>query len=279
MLVRVFLWENGEEQFVSSPQSGLTEYLLQTLCKANLQVKCYLPDEQLEEIKKSGVSLELSYRFSENITIGQWVKPEDRDSIKTDENGYRILEQVRRVFFILEDPLGIGLKAHFVVDELQGRSCWALQKEGEVDESWIEEAKRYLLTPVQRYLTYSNGTESKLYLVESHLSYGVFDEDVIIPLKGRSVKKGDPAVIIKGTVRNDYDSYYYFAITGDLYNSKGEKLEGANYIFNLPVGEFVEMHVSANSFGTFELRFGYGGEDIEHYDLYLYMERQETPPP
>ncbi|MGQ9551663.1 MAG: hypothetical protein ACUVUE_04460, partial [Candidatus Bathycorpusculaceae bacterium] len=92
-------------------------------------------------------------------------------------------------------------------------------------------------------------------------------------------KKGDPAVIIKGTVRNDYDGYYYFAITGDLYNSKGEKLEGANYIFNLPVGEFAETYVSAQGSNTFELRFAYGGEDVEHYDLYLYMERQEIPPP
>jgi len=145
MEVRVFLWENGESRFVGSPQSALTAYLLQTLHRANLQLRCGFTDEQLEEIKNNGLSLELSYRFHEDILTSQWIEPENRDFIKTDEDGYRILEEVKRVFFILEDPLDTGLKAHFLVEESQGRSCWAIQKEGEVDESWVEEVKRYLL--------------------------------------------------------------------------------------------------------------------------------------
>lgn len=146
-----------------------------------------------------------------------------------------------------------------------------------MDESWIEEAKSYLLTPVQRYLTFRNGTETKVYLVYSRLSHGVFEEDISIPIKGRSAKKGDLAVIVNGKIRNDYDSDYHFAIAGDLYNSRGEKLEGEKYIFDLPVGEFTVTYV--HDFGTFELHFKYDGQDIEHYDLYLYVEPTETPPP
>ena len=129
-----------------------------------------------------------------------------------------------------------------------------------------------------RYLTFRNGTETKVFLVDSHLSYGVFEENILIPIKGRSANVGDPAVIINGTIRNDYEKDYYFAITGYLYTSKGEKLEGSKYIFDPPIGEFAVTYVPAHGIGTFEMHFKYEGRDIESYDLFLYMEPQETPP-
>ena len=41
-----------------------------------------------------------------DITISQWVEPEERYHIPTDEKGYRILENVKTAMFILEDNLG-----------------------------------------------------------------------------------------------------------------------------------------------------------------------------
>lgn len=131
----------------------------------------------------------------------------------------------------------------------------------------------------ERYLTFRDGTETKVFLVDSHVTYGVFEQNVTIFIKGRSANAGDPAVIVQGKVRNDYEKEYYFAITGDLYTSKGEKLAGTDYIFDLPVGEFTEVQVPAHSVETFELHFKYEGQDIERCDLFLYMEPQETPAP
>jgi len=130
----------------------------------------------------------------------------------------------------------------------------------------------------ERYLTFRDGTETMVLLVDSHMSYEVFEQNITIFIKGRSANAGDPVVIIRGEVRNDYDREYYFAITGDLYTSKGEKLAGTDYIFDPPVGEFTVIHVPAYSVETFELHFKYEGQNIERYDLFLYMEPQETPP-
>ena len=60
------------------------------------------------------------------------------------------------------------------------------------------------------YLTYLNSTG--VYLINSTLSYS------------------GNTVVINSTVRNDYDREYYFAITGNLYTSGGEKIEGTKYI-------------------------------------------------
>lgn len=120
---------------------------------------------------------------------------------------------------------------------------------------------------------------SKVFLIDSYLSYGVFDRNITIHIKGRSAYVGDPAVIVSGKIRNDYDKDYYFAITGNLFTSKGEVLRGPDYIFDHPMGEFTVVHASAHDFGTFELHFKYEGRDIERYTLVLAMEPQENPPP
>lgn len=131
-----------------------------------------------------------------------------------------------------------------------------------------------LLTSAQRYLD-----SSKVCLIDSHLSYGVLDQNITVPIKGRSANVGDPIVIVTGNIRNDYDRGYYFAITGDLYTSEGERLRGPDYILDHPMGEFTVTYVPANGFGTFELHFKYEKQDIANYTLCLAMEPQENPPP
>ncbi len=279
----ILLLENGEERLVGGGNSELLDYLYLSLFhQINVQ-ECNLTWETVGEIKANDRIARIEFRiYGHDLTISQWIKPEDRNGITTDEHGYRVLDRVHDVLFILKDNLGLGLEGHILLDIDGEWSSWAIQKDGEIDKSWIEETERYLLTPTETYLTFRNGTESQLYLLSSYLSYGVFEENITIPLKGRSVNAGDPAVIIRGQFISRYDRDYYFAITGDLYNSKGEKLEGAEHIFDLPTGEFTVTSLSSppdDVLGIFELHFKYDGQDIEHYDLYLYMEPLDKPPP
>ncbi len=123
----VFLWENGIEQFVAGENSPMSKFLYQTLHRLNLQAKCVFSEERIQRIKENDRVIEMRFRFPENITISQWIEPEDRDRITTDENGYRILENVKSVLFILEDNLDEGLEAHILVSSgTEGWSCWAI---------------------------------------------------------------------------------------------------------------------------------------------------------
>ena len=87
-----------------------------------------------------------------NITISQWIEPEERYHIPTDEKGYRILENVKNALFILEDNQERGLEGHILVGhEVGGRigySRWAIniKEEGkpELDKSWIDGINRLM---------------------------------------------------------------------------------------------------------------------------------------
>ena len=74
---------------------------------------------------------------------------------------------------------------------------------------------------------YQGGTETKAYLIDSQLYYGVYNQS--FARSGAtgyySINEGDPCIIINGTIRNDYDKDYYFAITANVYNFAGDKIE------------------------------------------------------
>ena len=126
-------------------------------------------------------------------------------------------------------------------------------------------------------LLFENGSESNLYLVNSSLSYEFSEVDLYIPIKGRTLNIGDFMVVIAGEVINKHDRDYYFAISGDLFTSEGEKLEGMDCLMNEPVGEFTVLHLSSFEHGFFELFFKYDGQDIKSYDLFLALELQDSP--
>ena len=129
-----------------------------------------------------------------------------------------------------------------------------------------------------KMLFFENGTESKLYLINSSLNYENSKVYVTIPIKGRTLNLGEPVVLIDGEIINNYDKDFYFAISGDLFTSEGEKLEGTEYIMNGPIGEFALLHVPSFENRIFELVFKYDGQDIESYDLFLVLEPQDSPP-
>jgi ABC-type antimicrobial peptide transport system permease subunit len=74
---------------------------------------------------------------------------------------------------------------------------------------------------------YQDGAQTKAYLIDSQLYYGVYNESFsrLGATGDYSINKGDPCIIINGTLRNDYDKDYYFAITANVYNSDGDKIE------------------------------------------------------
>jgi len=89
-----------------------------------------------------------------DVTISQWVEPEERYHIPTDERGYRILKDVKNAIFILGDCL--GLEGHILVGhEVEGRigySCWAIQQEGskEIDKEWVDKINKIFLKSNRR---------------------------------------------------------------------------------------------------------------------------------
>ena len=136
MTERVFLWENGEEQFVAGENSPMSNFLFQTLHRLNLQATCVFSEEDIQKIKGNDKVIEMTFRFPENITISQWIN-----------NRYRILENVKSALFILEDNLDEGLEAHILVGSgTEGWSCWAIWPEGsnELDKTWIDEINKIL---------------------------------------------------------------------------------------------------------------------------------------
>jgi hypothetical protein len=104
---------------------------------------------------------------------------------------------------------------------------------------------RIVATTQGAYLAYLNNTE--VYLINSTLSY-----------VGNSV-------VISSTVRNDYDREYYFAVTGNLYTSGGEKIEGTKYITDPPAHGFAVVHVPSHWTESFEIHFDYSKQDVRNY--------------
>lgn len=126
---------------------------------------------------------------------------------------------------------------------------------------------------------YQGGKETKVYLVNSQLFYGAYDESFTRSgaLGFYSINKGDPCVIINGTIRNEYDKDYYFGITANVYNSTGEKI-GPILTINSPMPSFTVSQAHSNSEGFFEIRIKYAAKDIVSYTLFVAFEPTVTPP-
>jgi len=152
---KIMLYENGKQEIIdlkSEEGKGMTSLLTRKLHEVNLQARCVFSEQDIREIKQRDRVVELIFKKPIDITISQWVEPEERYHIFTDERGYRILENVKNGLFILEDNLGDGLEAHILVgheiEERVGYTCWAIniKEEGkpELDKSWINEVNRLM---------------------------------------------------------------------------------------------------------------------------------------
>jgi len=147
MVEKIVFYEDGKQEIVdtkSEDGKGLVSLLTRKLHELNLQARCVFSEEDIREIKQKDRVAGLIFKKPIDITISQWIEPEERYHIPTDEKGYRILENVKNALFILEDNLAEGLEGHILVGhEVEGRigySCWAIQQEGgkEIDKTWID---------------------------------------------------------------------------------------------------------------------------------------------
>jgi hypothetical protein len=143
---QVNLYSNGKMRSLGEVEE-ISELLALTLQKLNLQARCVFSEERVREIKESDEVVEVIFKTPRSIKTSQWVKPEKREHIKT-ENGYRILENVKVVLFILEDKLNEGLGGHVLIgQEVGGKkayTCWAIQQGNKLDKTWVDEIKKIL---------------------------------------------------------------------------------------------------------------------------------------
>jgi hypothetical protein len=100
-----------------------------------LQAKCAFSGERIWWVEGSNKAIELFFEEPINITIAQFVEPEERHRIPIDEKGYRILNNARTAIFILEDKKNEGLDAHVLIgSERENKSekyYWKLTPEDE----------------------------------------------------------------------------------------------------------------------------------------------------
>lgn len=80
---------------------------------------------------------------------------------------------------------------------------------------------------------------------------------------------GDDAVIISGTIRNDYEEDYYIVIAAALYNPEGDEV-GMILTPNSPKPcWFAYNRVSRASIWQFEIWIKYDRQDVTDYELFL----------
>lgn len=122
----------------------------------------------------------------------------------------------------------------------------------------------------------SGDRESEILLIDSHLEYGklMANQTAGPPICPITAKEGDPCVIIRGTIKNEYDRDYFICISADVFNSKGEKV---GQIVDPPICAFSCAYLEANETGDFSLHVKYDREDIASYDLYAFI--CDVPPP
>ncbi|MCD6247549.1 MAG: hypothetical protein J7J87_03935 [Candidatus Diapherotrites archaeon] len=155
MVEKIVFYENGKQEIIdikSGDGKGIASLLTRKLHELNLQATCVFSEEDIQEIKQKDRVAELIFKKPLDITISQWVEPEERYHIPVDKEGYRILENVETALFILEDNQERGLEAHILVGHrVEGRigySCWAIniKEEGkpELDKTWIDGINRLM---------------------------------------------------------------------------------------------------------------------------------------
>ncbi len=127
MVDKIVLLENGKKEQIdinSEGGLGIAITLTRKLHELNLQSTCVFGEEDIQEIEQKDRSIMLFFKKPIDITISQWVEPEERYHIPVDEKGYRILEDVETALFILEDNLDEGLEAHILVGADKDEKCY-----------------------------------------------------------------------------------------------------------------------------------------------------------
>jgi hypothetical protein len=133
--------------------------------------------------------------------------------------------------------------------------------------------------PEQHYLSVKGGDRSSIFLIESELSFGIYDRDIRNPFADESYpKKGDPAVIIQGTVRSDYEEDLYISLSANLYAYEGQQV-GRVAVPSSAKPWFAVLLVRGGEIEQFSVYIDYDGTDIAHYEMFLYGSPAKWAPP
>ena len=154
MVENVIYYENGEHKVIDTKSEGgigMVSLLTRKLHELNSQAVCIFSEGEIQEIKQKDRCVELVFRSPMDVTISQWIEPEERYHIPVDERGYRILG-INNALFIMEDNLGEALGAHILTGhEYEGSISyggWAIQSKRfgktSTDESWVDSLDKIL---------------------------------------------------------------------------------------------------------------------------------------
>ena len=128
----ITFYDKGQVKPVGDTE-GLSDLLIHTLQSVNVQAKCVFTQDDVNRLKANGKLVELVFSKPVDITIAQWVKPEDRSYIPTNESGYRVLKDIETVIFVLDGDL----EGHILTSgKSRFYSCWAILRNGSIDKSW-----------------------------------------------------------------------------------------------------------------------------------------------
>jgi len=131
----------------------------------------------------------------------------------------------------------------------------------------------------EKYLCFAKGGKTRVFLIDSNIKYDNYSTDIYGVWSGWA-RKGDPCVIIYGTIRNDYPKDYFISLTANIYNATGEKVGHIIYSGGPFMGaNFVVVHAESGGTATFEIPIKYDERDIIRYDVFLAFEPTEYPPP
>ncbi len=134
-----------------------------------------------------------------------------------------------------------------------------------------------------KYLSFLNGSSSKIFLIDSHARYDVYDINMTDPRaftdpRYTHIKKGDACVIINASIRNDYDRDYWLVVVARLYNTNGDEVGNVTQ-FNAAWKQFEQVHARSNETTTFDIYVRYDKKDVERYDLFLDFKLLDMPMP
>jgi hypothetical protein len=151
--------------------------------------------------------------------------------------------------------------------------------------------------PASQYLSFSDGRQSKIFLLSAHSTYGVWtrnDTHMNWFTDGPTIHKGDPIIVVNATVRNDYthedkagilsavnsyDNHSEVAVTVKFYD-KDNNIISAPQAYprvdtNLGSNVFSFECGKPESFGQF---FATANKNVARYEIVVLYVSSQPPP-
>lgn len=94
-------------------------------------------------------------------------------------------------------------------------------------------------------------------LLDYYFNYTILEEkDICVIFRSRDeAMPGDPGIIIRGTLKNEYDRDYYIFLRAEAYDSNGNLL--GSCLDSGPICGLIAPHVKSNKTENFELHLKY----------------------